>query len=126
MQTLAARFWSKVSMSADGCWQWTGSTDGKGYGQLWIDGRKYQAHVVSFVVIHSGAIGNGLQLDHLCFNKRCVRPDHLEPVTARENSRRRSHRNPYIQRKREQTHCVNGHPFDGENLAMRGPTRVCR
>lgn len=81
-----ARFWSKVEVT-DGCWFWTGWLNKKGYGQFDIPGWKPRAHRLAYELM-VGRILDGLQLDHLCRNRRCVRPDHLEPVTNRENSRR--------------------------------------
>lgn len=70
------------------CWEWAGSLSGNGYG---ITSRPYfgtsVAHRV-FYLSHVGPIGEGLDLDHLCRNIRCVNPAHLEPVTRSENLRR--------------------------------------
>lgn len=71
-----------------GCWNWIGPTDGKGYGFF---SRRYQgekrAHR-AFWVRANGPIEPGLELDHLCRNRGCVNPEHLEPVTHDENIRR--------------------------------------
>lgn len=80
-------FWEKVYMTSE-CWLWTGSLDTNGYGQLQGLRRKRQmAHRMAYEGI-VGPIPDGLTLDHLCRNTRCVRPDHLEPVTHYENLRR--------------------------------------
>jgi HNH endonuclease len=78
------RFWEKVEQG-EGCWLWTGAID-RGYGQFVWNGRK-RAHRVAYELI-IGPIPEGLELDHLCRNKSCVRPEHLEPVTKAENIRR--------------------------------------
>jgi hypothetical protein len=62
-----------------------------------------------------GAIPDGLELDHLCRNRACINPKHLEPVTHKENTRRGMSPSGLNSRK---THCSKGHPFDGENLAV--------
>ena len=62
-----------------------------------------------------GPIPEGLQLDHLCRNRSCVNPDHLEPVTCRENLRRGETLNAANLAK---THCPAGHPYAGENLSI--------
>lgn len=67
-----------------GCWEWLLGRTGKGYGSL----NNVLAHIIYWVK-YKGPVPEGLQLDHLCRNKICVNPEHLEPVTAQENIRRR-------------------------------------
>src|SRR5690349_8969939 len=68
-----------------GCWDWLGAPRGNGYGGFAWDGRKsIAAHRASWQLLR-GPIPSGLTLDHLCRNRRCVNPAHLEPVTMREN-----------------------------------------
>lgn len=69
-----------------GCWIWTGATS-VGYGRIRVDGRLDMAHRVSYQLF-VGQIPEGLDLDHLCMNRRCCNPSHLEPVTRAENMRR--------------------------------------
>jgi hypothetical protein len=84
----AARFWSYVDVDGD-CWEWTGQRDRDGYGRLWRPaGKTRVAHRIAYELL-VGPIPEGLQLDHLCLNKCCVNPDHVEPVTLAENCRRR-------------------------------------
>lgn len=78
------RFWAKVDKTHDGCWTWTGARQSSGYGQIGWDGKVYLAHRVSYA-LHIGPIPNGLCIDHLCRNRLCVRPEHLEAVTIRDN-----------------------------------------
>lgn len=81
------RFLALVEMEP-GCWTWTGSQDGKGYGQMKLLGLSpVKAHRISYE-LSVGPIPEGMQLDHLCRNRLCVNPDHLEPVTNRENTMR--------------------------------------
>ena len=88
MQGLKERFWAKVKgRGGDGCWLWTGVQNGYGYGRIKVKGRQVGAHRLSYEV-HRGKIPAGLQIDHLCRIKNCVRPSHLEVVTPRENVRR--------------------------------------
>jgi hypothetical protein len=93
------------------CWNWTGATS-RGYGHLTFQGGGHPAHRVSFEA-YRGPIAEGLVLDHLCRNTRCVNPDHLEPVTHRENIMRGIGIAP---RNAAKTHCKHGHPLSGENL----------
>jgi hypothetical protein len=97
------RFWSHVSLG-DGCWEWTGSLT-EGYGQVQSEKRKWLAHRLAYVWM-IGPIPSGLELDHLCRNRRCVNPHHLEPVTRRENILRGE--GPSAQAARL-THCKRGH-----------------
>jgi hypothetical protein len=82
--TVADRFRKKYVISGDtGCWVWQ-DNDRSGYGFLSVNKQKQMAHRVSYE-LHVGPIPEGLQIDHLCRNKMCVNPDHLEAVTQQEN-----------------------------------------
>lgn len=90
------RFWAKVDR--DGpvpehrpdlgpCWLWAAGLNRDGYGRFGVSGTKLGAHRVAYELLR-GPIPDGLELDHLCRAPCCVNPDHLEPVTHRENCRR--------------------------------------
>lgn len=85
-RTPAERFWAKVAKS-DGCWQWMAARTPKGYGQFAPHRRHVYAHRYVYELV-VGPIPEGLTIDHLCRNRGCVRPDHLEVVTRGENTRR--------------------------------------
>lgn len=95
------RFWSAVSKGdGDTCWLWTASRTPEGYGQFGAEKRRILAHRFSYE-LSVGPIPEGLELDHLCRNRGCVRPDHLQPVTRQENARRSPLAARNIFRKRE-------------------------
>lgn len=87
---LPANFWSKVRVNELGCWEWTAAKNSRGYGCFAINAKSQLAHRVSYIAL-VGPIAEGLQIDHLCRNKTCVRPTHLEPVSATVNVRRAIH-----------------------------------
>lgn len=79
------RFVAKARIySPDECWEWTGAQDSNGYGHMRDGARTVKAHRFSYETA-VGPIPGGLEIDHLCRNRLCVNPDHLEPVTDREN-----------------------------------------
>ncbi len=110
-------------MSYLGCWIWTGTITNVGYGIFSPIGRRCAAHRWSYEQL-IGPIPEGLELDHLCRNRRCVNPMHLEPVTHRENIMRGT--SPRAAQAK-QTHCKWGHPFDEANTYRRtNGGRGCR
>lgn len=118
MKTLEERFWQKVDCrEADECWEWKAAKYTNGYGII-RDGSKIRsAHRLSYALAH-GEIPEGLVIDHLCLNKGCVNPAHLEAVTHRENTLR------YTQ---TITACPKGHEYDEANTYIdRNGARVCR
>jgi len=105
------------------CWNWIGFIHPRGYGTCWNGARMAQAHRVVYEYIR-GLIPPNITLDHLCRNRRCVNPDHLEPVTNKENILRGVGLAAQNARK---THCKRGHLFDEQNTFLyRGKVRVCR
>ena len=119
-----ARFAEKYQVAANGCWQWTAALDRSGYGRFGVSGatrserRMRLAHRVSYET-HVSPIPEGLDLDHLCGNRACVNPEHLEPVPHVENMRRT-----------RQDRCARGHVYDEETTYTysngRRSCRACR
>jgi len=104
-------FWDNVDKSFE-CWTWKGTTL-NGYGTFYDGKKSVFAHRQSYELI-KGNIPDGLQLDHLCRNRLCVNPEHLEPVTCKENINRGNTGD----NQRDKTHCPQGHPYSGENLRI--------
>lgn len=116
------RFWPKVHKT-DTCWLWKGYVGNHGYGMFTLSTRNPKlAHRLSYQWT-VGEIPEGLELDHLCRNRQCVNPAHLEPVLHVINSRR-GDTGQYLKRR---THCPKGHPYNEENTyrTKRGG-RACR
>ncbi|MFM9596768.1 HNH endonuclease signature motif containing protein, partial [Streptomyces scabiei] len=105
------------------CWEWTRATH-KGYGVTWADGRTQQAHRVVWERL-VGPIPVGLELDHLCRNHGCVSPEHCEPVTGGENTRRGAIAALNAARAARQTVCINGHDL-GDAYRRANGHRICR
>jgi hypothetical protein len=113
------------------CWEWTGSVSGLGYARFYVTVAPYEresfaAHAWSWEQVH-GPVPEGLELDHLCRNRRCVNPAHLEPVTHLENMLRGQTVNAINAAK---THCPRGHEYTPENTYIAPPgsrtKRRCR
>lgn len=114
-----ANFWAKVRVDLDGCWEWTAYRDRDGYGLFGESkGNTVRAHRYAYEMVHPELL-KGEPLDHLCRNRACVRPAHLERVTVKINNEHGL--------KARQTHCVHGHLFDVANTYIKpNGTRKCR
>lgn len=122
------RFEHQVDRTTNECWLWTGTVNWRGYGQFGWAGRKRPAHIFAYLSF-VGQIPDGHEIDHLCRVRNCVRPDHLEAVTHRENIMRGT---SFSSINAAKTYCVHGHAFTPENTYYR-PTgrlhrecRICR
>lgn len=117
-------FWVKINRAAPGgCWEWTGKTLPNSYGQITIAKKHIYSHRVSFE-IHRGQIPDGLHIDHLCRNRTCCNPEHLEAVTCRENIMRSPIAPAAVNARK--TQCDAGHEFTAENTGRGGGGRYCR
>ena len=115
-------------IAESGCWEWVGATT-YGYGRWAPDGNRMQgAHRVMYER-ECGPIPEGMTIDHLCRNRRCVNPDHMEVVSNVENVMRGE--SPPARNARR-THCAKGHPYTPDNVYVHPPhsarpgRRICR
>lgn len=117
---IADRLWPKVVWQSNGCWNWTGKVSVRGYGTIRIKkGSKWgqgYAHKIAYELVR-GIVPNGLEIDHLCKNKVCCNPSHLEAVTHLVNSRRAM----------VKSHCKHGHEFNEDNTYItREGWKMCK
>lgn len=125
------RFLSRITVEPNGCWGWKrGHSNGYASFHVTAD-RSINAHQFSYEYF-VGPVPEGKELDHLCHNRGCVNPDHLEPVIHEVNCQR-GDSGPLLKLKHQSTtHCPKGHPYDEKNTLMQrkkrdGPLlRVCK
>lgn len=134
---LIDRLTRRVEIQESGCWEWTGHLSPMGYGRINLGPPTNQpgfTHRVAWELL-VGPVDDGLELDHLCRNKACMNPDHLEPVTHAENLRRgispvgrAGQLSPRrLARPRSKTHCPHGHEYSPDNTYRRPQgTLECR
>lgn len=125
------RLMARVVKTESGCWIWTGSTSHKGYGKIGIKKptpKTLATHVVTYTH-YVGPVPKGLELDHKCKTPLCCNPDHLEPVTHKENVNRGSSPGAVIGRT---GYCRRGHEMSEDNWyylpdgSGRRQCRTCR
>lgn len=127
-------FWSKVSKT-DRCWVWRGFLSEGGYGYFSFRAKSYLVHRFSWELANGVAVPSGQQVCHVCDNPKCVRPDHLQLGTARDNqadrrrketTRLRDADKAYFRRVKDDE-CWRGHPLDEKNTYVdRKGTKICR
>lgn len=118
-QGTVARFWAKVTIAGqDDCWPWSSYVRTDGYGKTYFAGHYVRTHRLAYE-LSVGPVPEGLVLDHLCRNRKCANPRHLESVTRGENVRRGVGVGAVIGGIRSsRTHCPSGHPLSGDNLTI--------
>lgn len=126
LAALPARIAAKIAPpDENGCWPWTGSLNAKGYASVHYKGRKRPAHRVVYVLL-VGPIPTGFDIDHVrdrgCRLRSCMNPEHMEPVTHRENLLRGD---TITARNAQATHCPHGHRYDASNTGHNSGKRRC-
>ncbi len=104
------KIWNKIEKT-DTCWNWKGDT-WSGYGKIRIKSKNYRVHRLVYELL-VGQIPTGLELDHRCRNRKCVNPEHLEPVTHAVNMERGM---PF---RKQRTHCNQGHELTEDNIVRK-------
>lgn len=116
------RFVSFVRVE-ESCWEWAGGKTEDGYGVFYLDHKTQRAHRVAYEIF-MGPIPQTLTIDHLCRNRGCVNPLHLEAVTIKVNTLRGE---TLPAANATKTHCIHGHEFTPENTKIdRDGRRACR
>ena len=118
---LLKKFWSRIKV-VNNCWEWQGGIKMDGYGSFYWNKKQYPSHRIAYQILR-GNVPEGLELGHLCRNRKCCNPEHLEPVTHHQNLMRG---NTIIAINSRKTHCPQGHPYNGDNLIIKHGSRVCR
>jgi len=115
----------KIPKDPDGCWEWTGGTNSRGYGSVCFMNKQYLAHrfVYEYLI---GEIPKEKEMDHKCRIKNCVNPTHLQPVIHKINCSRGD-----VNQNKNKTHCIYNHEFTKENTyynrkSKKRSCRMCR
>jgi hypothetical protein len=113
------------SISVGECVEYTGPVNNCGYGKMWFENKTDYAHRVSYI-LYKTSIDSGLQIDHICRNRKCIKPEHLEVVTPSENIKRSMpYRTSWGRRNRTlRKECSYGHPLEN-NTYKRGECKTC-
>lgn len=122
-KTIAEFLKRLIKGTEEECWNWSGDKATNGYSRLRdSSGKKVGAHRLSYTIF-KGEIPEALEIDHLCRNRWCLNPAHLEAVTTKTNVLRGIGPAAFNSHK---THCIRGHPLSGGNLILKNNKRNCR
>ena len=129
---LAAKFLSRVQRQPGGCHVWLAAKSTNGYGHMWVPslGTSLKAHRIGYVLASEAPLPSDVDLDHLCRNRSCVNPLHLEPVSRKENLARGEGPNAEALRAQlDRGECPRGHDLTAPNAwrsIHNGRSRICR
>lgn len=122
LEAAGKRLWAKVNKNGPvvkpelgPCWIYTSTSERKGYGVIWFDGKVRFAHRLSWMLA-GRTLTDGMVIDHMCSTPKCVHPDHLREVDARTNGTENNVSPIAANAKLE--HCPHGHPYSPENTAI--------
>ena len=119
IESIAPRIFERsVAIPFAGCWVWTAGVNSNGYGSMTVHGKPVGAHRASYMAF-KGKVPNGLDIHHICDNRLCVNPDHLEAVTHSENIKAQKPR-------KRKSECTNGHALTIDNVYEWNGNRSCR
>ena len=114
IEDLIKRILPKIKVSKVGCWEWLGRTVKDGYGNINVNKKRISIHRILYKYYH-GKLDSELEIDHICRNRVCCNPLHLEQVTHKENVLRGFSLNAINARK---TLCIRGHSLSGDNIRI--------
>jgi HNH endonuclease len=116
LETRIAKWKTLSTVNEDGCWIWQAASTSGGYGQASVNGHRQVVHKLVWE-FYNGPVPDGLELDHLCRQRHCWNPEHLEAVTHKVNGERGFYGT--------KTHCPKGHPYSGRQSFLHVQRRTC-
>lgn len=118
-----ARLFACTKFTATGCWEYQGSTNGLGYAQITVGGKRWMIHRFVYHALTNEDIPDEIDICHSCHNRACINPFHIRGDSHHANLMDSS-RDKRLQGQGK-THCLRGHPLEGDNLAPYTPFRSC-
>lgn len=123
MADLLTRLWARTLITPSGCWEWRGGCDSSDYGRISVDGRMRATHRIGYAILGPDQLDDDQVLHHLCRNRRCWNPLHLQQVDSRTNTLLGD--GPTARHARA-TQCPQGHDYTEDNTRRARGRRHCR